>query len=584
MRFRWLASLLFVCACQPGASDDEIGDESSSDDEIGESSESGEPLPDLLADTDTETDSETETGEAPCLDPQPCRECECADGLWQCECTAPIPEAGFTTIEARDYAIGTPPNPLTTTGHRQFWAFRPADHEPWNAPLFVFFNGGPAVSTGMLLGLNVGPQTFAPAATAGADLAVNPHSWTTLGNLLWIDARQVGFSYGLLDDPSDALARQSALSFANFNTYIDAADFVQVLLGFLADHPDLLDNEVVLVGESYGGTRAQVMLDMLLHPQAYADGERRLIDPTLVERIAAHHEPVLGDPQPPPEQIAVQFGRQILIQPALTGVTQQQIAGALFEQPDSPLEQLASDLGVDYSICAEQQGSCSPYTNGLDFVGSVGRSPYDYRAPYSWLDDLFDLVDARCNDADVVDELLGVALDDIDGLSPTMRSQAWRMINVQAYPSDAEAGDMDEALGGLAPWDRYFLVFETGALARFRGGEAQLVEVDPADPHYGEHLLRNLLWVDTMITSADYDIVVYTPAIPGALAQYDGIVSNVEVEPEQWTIDYRSDAFADWPDPGTRTVHVPTYAASHAVSLDTPAELLADVTAWLAEP
>jgi hypothetical protein len=581
VRFRWLALLLLPCACQPGASADELAPDASSD-EIDAGSESGESSGDLPG--ETETESETETGGAPCLEPQPCRACECADAAWQCECVALGPEAGFTTIAPRDYAIalpGDPPTPLSSTGHRQFWSFRPADHEPWNAPVFVFFNGGPAVSTAMLLGLNVGPQTFAPAATAGAELVANPHSWTTLGNLLWIDARQVGFSYSLLDDPSDPLARQAALSFGNFNSYLDAADFVQVLLVFLAEHPELTDNEVVLVAESYGGTRAQLMLDMLLHPAAYAEGERRLIDPGLVERIAAYHQPAFGDSDPPPELIATQFGRQILIQPALTGMTQQQTAGQLFEQPDSPLEQLASDLGVDYSTCAEQMVACSAYDNGLGFVGSLGRSPYDYRAPSSWLDDLFNLVDQRCNDAAVVDELLGVAIADIEGLSPAMRSQAWRMVDVDAYPSDAEAGDMDEALGGLAPWDRYFLVFEIGALGRFRGYEAQQLDVDPADPHYGEHLLRNLLWVDTMITSASYDIVVYTPAIPVALAQYDAIVSNVEVEPEQWTIDYRPDAFVDWPDPGSRTVHVPTYPASHAVSMDAPAELLGDVEAWL---
>lgn len=575
---------MLACGCQPNPGADEATDTSSAD-EVGESSESGSPIADLP--TETESESETETGALPCLDPQPCGACECSEGVWQCECTPAIAEAGFTTIEPRDYAIGLPnelPTPLSASGHRQFWSFRPADEQAWDAPLFVFFNGGPAVSSAMLLGLNLGPQTFAPSMTAGADLAANPHSWTQLGNLLWIDARQVGFSYSLLEDASDPLAREAALTFANFNSYLDAADFVRVLLRFLADHPDLLDNEVVLVAESYGGTRAQLMLDMLLHPPAYAAGDRRLIDAALVGEIEAHHESTLGDPNPTPELIAEQFGRQILIQPALTGVTQQQSAGVLFEAADSPIEQLASELGLDYLTCAEKPAPCTPYDNGIGFVSAAGRSPYDTRAPVSWLDDLFTLVGQRCSDSAVLAELLGVPLANIEGLSPAMRSQAWRMVHPGAYPSDAEAGDLDRALGGLAGWDRYFLVFEVGALSRFRSGSAQLLEVDPADPHYGEHLLRNLLWVDTMVTSASYDLVVYTPAIPAALAQYQAIVAGVEVEPEQWTIDYRSDAFADWPDPGSRTVRVPTYAASHAVSLDAPAELFADVEAWLAEP
>ncbi|MFV8753678.1 S10 family serine carboxypeptidase-like protein [Nannocystaceae bacterium ST9] len=584
MKSRLAALVLLASACrQDAGSDSPAG--GSTDDELGESSESVAELPDL-PDDDAST-GETETGDPACLDPQPCRACECVAGEWACECPTIEPEAGFVTIEARDYSLslpGDPPTPLSADGHRQFLAFRPADEDPEHAPIFVLFNGGPAVSTGMLLGLNLGPWTFAPAATAGEDLAANPHSWTSLGNLLWIDAHHVGFSYSLLDDPSDPLARQAALSFANFNAYLDAADFVRVLLEFLATHAELRDNPVVVVGESYGGTRAQLMLDMLLHPQAYASGERRMIDLDLTARIAAHHEQVLGEPAPTPELAAEQFGRQILIQPALTGVIQQQSAGVLFEQPGSPLDQLALEFGVDYVTCAEQQPPCTPYDNGLDFIGSLGRSPYDTRAPASWLEDLFALVDQRCNDAAVIGQLLGVPLDAIVGASPAERAQAWRTVDPTDYPSDAELGDLDRQLGALAPWDRYFLVFEYGTLAQFRGYQARQLDVEPADPHYGEHLLRNLLWVDTLITSADYDMVVHTPAIPAALAHYDAIVAAVAVEPGQWTIDYRPDAFAQWPDPGARTLRVPSYAASHAVSMDAPAQLLADVDAWLNEP
>ena len=579
MRSRGLISVVFSLGCQPGGAADDR------DDEIGESS-GFEAITDLPseADAESETDFETETGEPDCAEPQPCESCECVAATWQCECTPATPEAGFTTLEPHDYAIGLPgdpPTPLSASGHRQFWSYRPADTNAWSAPLFVFFNGGPAVSSAMLLGLNIGPKTFAPPATAGADLADNPHSWTRLGNLLWIDAHQVGFSYSVLDDPSDLLARQAALGFANFNSYLDAADFVRVLLRFLAEHPELRDNPVVIVAESYGGTRAQLMLDMLLHPQAYASGERRLIDPTLVGEIAAHHLARFGEVEPEPATIAEQFGHQVLIQPALTGLRQQTSAGALFELPDSPIEALASELGLDYLGCAEQQGPCSPYDNAQQFVASAGRSPYDTRAPSSWLNDLFTLTNARCNDAAALGELLGVALGDIEGLGPSSRAQAWRLTQLDAYPSDAEAGDLDDALGALAPWDRYFLVFEVGALNRFRGYDARVLEVDPADPHFGEHLLRNLLWVDTMITAASYDVVVYTPALPDALRQYDDLVAAIEVAPEQWTIDYRSDAFAQWPAPGSREVYVPSYAASHAVSLDAPEQLLADVEAWL---
>lgn len=501
---------------------------------------------------------------------------------------AMLPEAWFVTIPAHDYAIappGEPPTPLSASGHRQFLSFQPSAHEPEHDPIYVFFNGGPAVSTAMLLGLNVGPQTFAPSATAGAELADNPHTWTQLGNLLWIDARQVGFSYSLLDDPSDLLARQDALSFANFNAYVDAADYVRVLLEFLASHPELRDNEVILVAESYGGTRAQLMLDMLLHAQAYINGERRLIDPELGSRIHTHHGQVLGLPNmtlATPEQVAQQFGRQILIQPAVTGRLQKLSAGELFEQPGSVIDLFAAELGLEFVPCAEQQGLCTPYSNAHDFIEAAGRSPYDTSAPLSWLNDLFTLVNARCNDTAIVEALLDVPLADIPDMAPAARSGAWRSVYEDSYPSNAEAGDIDETLGSLAPWDRYFLVFEYGALGRFTGFEAAQHEVEPDDPHYGEHLLRNLLWVDTLITSTERDLVVYTPALPDALREYVSIVANVEVGAGAWTIEYRDDAFAEWPEPGLRTIRVPSYAAGHAISMDAPGELVADVEAWVA--
>lgn len=579
-----VASLaLALLGCAPEAGDDELGNattlaSSETDASSGETDASGES-------TDTATETSSETGEPDCPPPPPCPACTCEAGEWQCECTMVEPSAALVDVAARDYALLGPAReqvPLTSTPHRQFMALRPSDGDPSSDPVFVFFNGGPAVSSAMLLGLNIGPQTFAPAATGGAKLAENPHSWTALGNLLWIDARHVGFSHGLLDDPSDAQARAAALDFASFNAYVDAADFVHVLLDVLADAPELRDNPIVLVGESYGATRAVLMLDMLLHPSAYASGERKLIDAALAERITAHHALVHGRPDAGPEQIAAQFGHQILIQPPTSGVLLEYHAGLHFEQPGSPVDLLAAELGLDYVPCSEKQLPCDAYANALAFVSAAGRSPYDTAAPTAWLDDLFALVTARCSERAVVEALLGVPLDDIPALLPEARaSSAWRLVDPLAYPSDAALGDLPDELGPLAPWDRYFLVFEVGALAQFRGLAAQQLDVAPDDAHFGELLLHDLAWVDTLITSATRDLAVYTPALPDALTSYATIVEQVEVVGETWTIHYAPGAFADLPELDARTIHVPSYDASHAVSMDAPAELLADVAAWL---
>ncbi|HLT40391.1 MAG TPA: hypothetical protein VK034_29130, partial [Enhygromyxa sp.] len=490
---RWsslVASVLLVAACTDSRAGGDDETETAETETAETDDESGTPPPDLPADDETET--ETETGDE--CPPPPCEACTCVDGQLECACEPLLAAAGFVELQGVDYQLGTQLSPQSSTDARQFWALQPADVAPEDAPVLVFFNGGPGVSTGMLLGLGIGRASFDPALTgAEQSVADNPDSWTSLGNLLWIDARQTGFSYGLLDDPGDAAARNAAMDLGSFNCYRDAADFVHTLLQLLEQYPSLRDNEVVLVAESYGGTRAQIMLDMLLHPAAYGDGSRKLRDPELVAIIEAHHQAVLG-PGAGPEQIAGQFGRQILIQPAMTGQTLRTAAGVMFEQPGSVIEQLAIELGADYQTCVELGGPCNPFDNAIAFVSSLGRSPYDYRAPYAWLDDLFALVRDRLNDSTTTEALLGVAASSIIGLSASERTGAWRAVNAGAYPSDASVGDWPEQLGELAPWDRYFVPFQTEVFNEFYSLAAGALDVDPADPHFGELFLSNTIW------------------------------------------------------------------------------------------
>ncbi|WP_181233304.1 S10 family serine carboxypeptidase-like protein [Enhygromyxa salina] len=574
-RMRALAAALLLGACAQSSAIDDLPSETASD--FG--TDTTEPeRPDLPGDSESDT-AETETGEA--CPPPPCAACSCEDGQLICACLEP--EAGFIEIEGVDYLLGQGPDALamSSTASRQFWAFQPARDQLDPAPLVVFFNGGPSVSSGMLLGLNTGEASFDPKLTGpDATVADNPHSWTSFAHLLWIDARQTGFSYGLLDEPSDASARAEAMDVASFNSYRDAADFVRTLLRFLDAHPTLRASEVVLVAESYGGIRAQIMLDMLLWADAYEDGSRKLSDVALAQEIRAHHLAVHGSTAA--ADVAAQFGRQVLIQPALTGSVQQVTAGQLFEQPDSVIEQFALELGVDYVSCAEKGGPCDAYGNATSFIGSQGRSAYDYRAPASWLNDVFNLVAARLNDVDTTETLLGVELSQIMGITADQRAPGWRFVHAGSYPADAELGNWPDHGGALNSWDRYFLSFNAEALGQFRSVDARALDLDPADPHFGELFLSNLVFVDTLITEAAYDVVIYTPAIPAALESYSALVASVIVDPDarEWTVEYQDGVLAN---PGARVVSVPVYAASHAVTYDEPGKLRDDVELWLFE-
>ena len=517
-----------------------------------------------------ETETGTETGEDPPPPPPP-------------------PEAGFIELEGLAYELGAGEDARAAQSDaaRWFWAYQGARNDvEGEAPVFVFFNGGPGVSSGMLMGFNVGEASFDPTAT-GPDQSVvaNVAPWTELGHLIWIDARQTGFSYGLLDaDPSETAHRSAAMSLDNFNSYRDAADFVRVLLRLLADRPELAAREVVLVAESYGGIRAQLMLDMLLDPEAYADGSRPIRDLALRDAIVDHHLGLGVDPDDP-GAVAAQFGHQVLIQPALTGFVQQDEAGALFEQPGSILDDIADELGILYTPCAEQMGPCDPYDHALDFVLFEGRSPYDYRAPATWLNDTFALVGARLNDSAASEALLGVPLEDLPEFRPPARAaQAWRAVNLGVFPTDEELGDWPQVAGPLEVWDRYFTPLNTEVLFEFRNAEARALDIDPADAHFGQRLLSNLVWVETLVTHAAYDIVIYTPSLPPALASYDTWVESVEVEAigdtgdAQWRVHYRDELGVEG---GERTIYAPYFEAGHAVSLDSPTALREAVGAWL---
>lgn len=590
-------SLLVACA-QRG--DGEVGAL-----ELGDSADTSE----TAEDTVTGDDEASTTAGVPDLPAQdcgepPCEACVCVDEQWLCNCAGLGNDAGFVELPPRDHALGPtdgsgPTQDSTTAPARMFWAMQAAEFGADDRPVFVFFNGGPGVSSGMLLGLNIGQQTFAPLETGPDEtVAPNPNSWAALGTLVWIDARHTGFSHGLLPPPadvSDAAQRNAAMDLSSFNAYVDAADFVRVLLELFEQHPSLADNPVVLVAESYGGTRAQLMLDMLLQPQAYAEGSRPLVDPALAEAVLAHHlalHPELEGEAAAvsPELAAEQFGRQVLIQPALTGVVQRITAGEAFEGPDSPLLDLAEELGVPYQTCAELGGACNPYGHAHTYATTHDRSPYDTRSPASWLVDILDLVALRLNATADVDALLGLDTDLLDALpqmSAAERGPAWRSVSTTAFTPDAQAGDWPDLGGELQPWDRYFVTFHHEVFNEFDSSAAAALGIDPIDEHFGERFLTNLAWVDTLITQTPHDLVVYTPALPAAFETY-AMVSEVEVEVEEgpegdarWHVSYSPGAVPQRPELDLRTITAPRYTASHAISADAPEKFLADVEAWL---
>lgn len=587
-----LPLLLVLASC----SDDlavTTGTDATSSSSTADPSSTGDELPTTAATTTTTTDEPTTasettdgettaptgtTGDPACPPIQPCDACTCGDAGWTCDCPPLQPEAGFIDLEAVDFVVGAGPKAQARTSSptRIFYSFRPA--EPGvQGPLFVLFNGGPGAATGTLMAYGTGPVDLDP------DPIKNPGSWTTLGDLLYIDARGVGFSYNLADDPADLEVRKAAFGINNYNSYLDAADFVRVILRFIAAHPQLAAHEVTIVGESYGGMRASIIFSLLLRRDEYdSNGPGLYDDPALVDEIDAFLTARDPDLAWTAAEVATVFSRQILIQPALGG-EQRVFAGQLLDLPGSPVFQLADEVGLPFTPCSQQGPNCLPWQNAVDYVeDTAARSRYDLQASNTWLSDLFASEKAALSHLPILEQILGLPPADVAGL-PAERPGAFRMIGVGSYPPD---GGTIAQLGELPAWDRYYLPFLAEANNAIRSPLADNVGIGPDDPHFLDLFLRNLVNVDTFITAAGRDIAIYAPSIGPTLTSHDAIVASAEASPGALTIHYQQNAFPDDPEPTpeSRQIRFPTYDSSHSVALDQPVLLRDDVAAWLAGP
>lgn len=530
-------------------------------------------------------------------------------------------KAGFITIEPQTFYFHYGSHfsrlMLRSSEARIWYSFHPADRKSAEKPLFVFFNGGPgSASSSGLMSMNTSRFTLDNRIEGGGNAYMkNPNPWTRLGNLLYIDARQTGFSYNLMNNVHDFDSRFREFNSQNFNPFFDAADFIRVILHLFHNHPELKPNPVIIVGESYGGTRATVMLHILLNYADYGNGNEMYQDEALGAELQAHFDavfPEFRDQIVPPEVISRQFGQQILIQPALSYGYQSQITDDMLLAPGGLIDQLEQETGILYDP--------DMHSDPLTFISDVaGRDVYIFTKPRDWLTSFFNNAARLLRTTQNLGIITGTDVTAIPQLYASSRSNAYRIFDTDyafelmpddtshrikslfLYPAQKEAqnitqepGDMSAVFGTLQPWDRYFLstnyhanwAFHVLNVAKVRGYE---VNID--DARYGDMFLQNVAHVDTFITNAALDLVVYSAAIPPSLARHDSIIESIlhaessppgEERPGQIILNYRPGAFPGIQGLDTRIIRFPLYASScHAVSLTQPEELFSDIVRWL---
>ena len=574
-------------------------------------------------------------------------------------------KAGYSIIEPIQYRFQNQENgvlELKTSESRIWYSYWPADTDVAKKPLFVMINGGPGSSTStQLFSMNTAPYTldrehFKPNSDG---YSLNDYSWTWMGNLLYIDAAATGFPYNVSQDAGTLTGRVSEFFLkGNFNPYIDAAQIIRVIIRFLDQHPDIKANEVILVGESYAGTRVSTMLNLLLFHAKYADGSKIYQDQTLVADIRRHFHAIYGqDTELTPEVVARQFSRQILIQPELSGVYQDAITGEMFLEPNSVIDLVAEESGHAggyQRTCTQEQLGIIPNTpiNCALFYylpAVFDRDRYNYTKGTTWTDDLEAFTIQSLRDVNDLSTVLNYDVAAIEEIKPAARQQAYRLIDLhfgdidllnyssQIFPNGSQGAPSPESRGRLAAyaksrmyqsgllnsadpnpscsdnvqvpntlqatfgllqkWDCYLIGMNLTVYAAFTmlNLESFIYEIEPDNsPIYGRMFLENLPLVKTFLTDSEYDLVIYSPAIPKALEKYTDLVQKVDVvrgkentdkSQGQFTVHYVPNALTETATPRTVALYYPYYAtAGHSVSSAQPGKIQADVMKWLACP
>ncbi len=565
-----------------------------------------------------------------------------------------IERVGFYELEPVTYSLNFENNNKleVQAGKARVWySFFEANINPEKKPIFVFLNGGPGCATTTnLFSMNTAPYTLdKERIPKGEHSAKNPNSWTQVGNLLYIDAPNTGFSYNMVPNSDYAIVRAAQFSINNYNCFIDADQVLRVVLGFLDKNPRFTSNEVIFVGESYSGTRVSTLLNLLLFYEKYSDGSMIFTDKTLGKVIENHFAKTLPKDSShqniPPDVIADQFGRQILVQPQICDIYQDQISGQMFDEPNSIMVKLGNNKGINYlkfrAACPIHDSVACAFIF-LERVCDLDK--YNYSRNSSWSDDLEIFAMQALLNVKELSVILDYDITKITMLKPAARAaMAYRYISpfgqteVEAIKKnyydisgdnhinitdkdrlwldeqeDVEqlqvslregSGSFKDVFGKLNYYDDYLVSTNTAIYLAFNYNVLFLSFpnykklLGPNDSTiYGRLFLENLVYVNTFMTDANLDLVIYSPAIPEMLKKYPDIVEDVTTKRGNdieggsrngnIVIAYKKDFIhnltAEPQSSLTRNIFWPHYAESgHSVSSTEPDIFLLDVKDWL---
>uniref|UniRef100_A0A0N5ABM4 Carboxypeptidase n=1 Tax=Syphacia muris TaxID=451379 RepID=A0A0N5ABM4_9BILA len=130
--------------------------------------------------------------------------------------------------------------------------FAESQHNATGDPLILWIHGGPGCSGLSAYLTENGPFTV---TKGGNSLSINEYSWNKFANFLVIESPVgVGYSYA---DNGDLSNNDEAATEDNW----------QALKAFFTEHPSYLNNDLYIIGESYGGVTVPLLSKKILQNQ-----------------------------------------------------------------------------------------------------------------------------------------------------------------------------------------------------------------------------------------------------------------------------------------------------------------------------
>ena len=124
------------------------------------------------------------------------------------------------------------------TNNSYFYWFFESRNDPSNAPLTMWLQGGPGCSSQIALLNENGPCEVINGGKSKNDTALNPYSWNSHSNVIFVDQPPgTGFSTGSLVTSLDEVSK----------------DMFVFLQHFMLRYPQYFNNGFFIAGESYAG-------------------------------------------------------------------------------------------------------------------------------------------------------------------------------------------------------------------------------------------------------------------------------------------------------------------------------------------